>query len=174
MKQTILILIVSLFCCCNKPNNKEEYFDKTAEKFALLVLSENRIGQQYTMECDSIGGFFSYETTFIGKIKNSKENNLDFVFYNIYFGIYKDSPKASSRILIFKKKKLWGYYYLGGENEIPTINGSDLIFFPDKPDCNLTTAISFRDSIPQQIFIKCRNENENISGDLFSFYKIMQ
>ena len=171
-----LVIIFSCCCCCCKFNSEDVYFDNTAKKFALLVLEENRIGQTYTMEYyqdDSC--FISYKTTFIGKINNSKGDSLNFMLYNVYYGIYEDCPRTSSRILIFKENKLLGYYYIeGGFERTPIINGSDLIIFPFEWDeeCYLTTTISFRDSIPQEISIKYCNQGDSIvSGEVFSFCK---
>lgn len=95
------------------------------------------------------------------------------MFHTTHFGIYKDSPKANSVVLIFKKNKLFGKYHLGGKHEIPTIDGYNLVFPPNKwEDCNLTTTINLKDSLPEQIFIQCMNENDTIIwGDLFRFYK---
>ncbi|MDR0507213.1 MAG: hypothetical protein LBH32_10440 [Dysgonamonadaceae bacterium] len=175
MKQIIITFaIIFSCCCCNNIKEKKEYdYETFRMNFALFVLNENQIGKKYFVRYDTLNYNLEDEFTWLGEIKNSKENNLNFLFCTTFSGIYADCKRANSNVLIFKKNKLWGYYYVGGGFEkVPIINGSDLIFFPSEwQECNLTTTINFRDSVPQQIFIKCSNENI-VSGDLFTLYKV--
>ncbi len=177
MKQIsiILTIIFSCYSCCNFNKNKEYDYETFKMNFALFVLNENQVGKKYFVKYDTLNYYLENEFILLGKIKNKSENNLKFLFVTTFEGKYEDAKKANSNVLIFKNDKFFGYYYVGGYFEkTPIINGSNLIFFPSKwQECNLTTTINFRDSIPKQIFIKCKNENENmVSGDLFSFEKV--
>jgi len=173
MKQIIITLaIVFVFYCCGKHNNKNEYnYETFRMDAALSVLNENQIAKTYFFKYDTVDYYLEYEYTFLGEIKNAKEGNLKFLFCTTFFGIYEDSQKASSTILIFKKNKLYGLYCFYIEYPTPVINGSDLIFSIGEPECNFTTAINFKYCIPQEIFIKCMIESGTIFGEIFSFEK---
>lgn len=174
IKQIVVIIIIfSCYSCCNFNKSKQYGYETFRMDFALFVLNENQVGKKYFIKYDTLNYCLENEFTLLGNIKNKRENNLKFLFITTFEGKYEDTKKANSNILIFKNNKFWGYYYVGGYYEkLPIIKGTDFIFFPNRwQECNLTTTINFGDSIPKQIFIKCRNENDNIvSGDLFSLF----
>jgi len=67
-----------------------------------------------------------------------------------------------------KQDDFLGMYQAGSSYSLPNgIEKDKLVFNYKEGDCNQTTAISFLDSIPKQIFINCTKDG----GDLYSFTK---
>lgn len=160
MKETTVILFIFfLFLGCKNPHIKKDFSDKIQE----LVLSENKIGQEYKFNIKQNRGLLEYSLVYIGGLK-MKNDSIKFLWKTILSG--NDSPQANCWICIYNNngEKL-GTYYVGGDSyELPKIKNKTLIF-DYIIGCNQTTTISFKDSIPKEIFINCTEKG----GDIYSF-----
>lgn len=166
----VQFLFFTLIGCDNrKPPEKtnEKYIesDDYYEKCRKLVLTENKIGQEYFFKLTQ-KEVDEFEITYIGSLKTAKGDTLKFINYINYFGLYEDSKRANGAVFIYDtQNKRIGLYHLGGAYDVPTkIEGSNLIFSYENENCNQTTSISFLDSIPQKIFINCTKNG----GDFYS------
>lgn len=163
--QLLLFLIIG---CDNraieKPIEKDDYYEKCRK----LVLSENKIGQEYFFKLTK-KEIDEFTLTYLGNIKTAKGDTLKFLNAVNYFGNYEDAKHANGLVYIYNaQNKIIGNYYVGGALGIPAkIENSNLVFSYNDESCNQTTAISFLDSIPKQIFINCTKDG----GDLYSFTK---
>jgi len=172
MKIAIVTLILcSLVICCKEPkatHDSKEFVDKVQN----LVLSEDKAGQEYFFKILLKEEVLEYKVVYLGKVKTGESNNLKFLFITTYSGLYEDSKRANSKIYLYQGSKRLGYYYIGGEYTIlPKVASSDLIISYDDENCNKSTKISFKDNIPEEIFIKCKEENGKMFGDLYKFEK---
>ena len=164
------ILLLAFIGCDNPKNSvenivsKDDYYDKCRK----IVLSENKIGQEYFFKLTK-KEIDEFTLTYLGNIKTKKGDTLKFLNAVNYFGNYEDTKHANGLVYIYNaQNKIIGNYYVGGALGIPTkIEGSNLIFSYDDENCNQKTAINFLDSIPKQIFINCTEKG----GDLYSFTK---
>lgn len=163
----IALLCFTVFFSCKNghPPKKKIVKDNFNEKCRKLVLSENKIGQEYIFkitkkEIDEL------HISYLGTIKTNKGDTLKFVNFVNYFGIYEDSKNGNGSIYIYdKQNSMIGYYYVGPVWGVPIkIEGSSLIFSFNNDFCNKTTSISFFDSIPKEIFINCTDKG----GDLYN------
>lgn len=134
------------------------------------VLSENIIGNVYCVRIVNSEKIEEYQIAYIGNIKNKTGGNLNFIYSSLYSGLYEDSKRKNSIIVIYKNGKRIGQYYVGGGfNKIPIIINDELVISYNDNDCNQETRLNFSDSIPKQIFINCKNKNGQIFGDIYSF-----
>jgi hypothetical protein len=163
---TIILLIFFLFLGCNNPNKKlikKDFLDKIQE----LVLSENKIDQEYFFKVMLKNKVLEYRITYIGNVINTQKDSLKFVTTNIYSGNYEDSKGGDAIIWIYNSNnQKMGYYYIGGAIKTPLKIIKNNLFLPiQNTNCNQTTTISFKDSIPKEIFINCTEKG----GDLYNF-----
>lgn len=132
------------------------------------ILNKNQIGKTFFIHApDSIkaGGILEYKITYLGSIQ-IKGENIRFVSITSYAGNDEDSKRASSTITLFNGNKRIGYYYVGGAfDSLPQILNTNLMI--KYADCSQTTTISFKDNIPQEIYVRCTEDG----GDLYSFSK---
>lgn len=172
LKNILYVQVLLLaFSGCDNPKNSVENIvskDDYYEKCRKVVLSENKIGQEYFFKLTK-KEIDEFTLTYLGSIKTAKGDTLKFLNAVNYFGNYEDAKHANGLVYIYNvQNKIIGNYYVGGALGIPTkIEGSNLVFNYNDESCNQTTAISFLDSIPKQIFINCTKDG----GDLYSFTK---
>ncbi|MBX2925911.1 MAG: hypothetical protein KF746_27190 [Chitinophagaceae bacterium] len=170
MKSIIFILSIVLMVfagCVNKSEMQKEV--DLDEKINKLVLSENKIGEEYFFKAPTSKGILEYEVTYLGSISTSKGDSLKFLNNVVFTGLYEDSKRASCTVNIYdtNNKKI-GYYYVGGLIDAPQrVEGANLVFSYNNGRCNQTTAVNFKDSIPHQIFVSCTKEG----GDVYTFSK---
>lgn len=171
MKSGICRLFFSFFLfasCVNKTHSQKEE-DTFEEKINKLVISENKMRQEYFFKVMLVKEVLEYRITYLGKIKTRQGNELKFLNNTIYAGLYEDSKRASTTVNIYDSdNKRIGFYYVGGPMDAPSrLEGSNLIFSFNNEECNQTTSINFSDSIPQQIFVSCTKNG----GNLWTFEK---
>ncbi|MDJ1500308.1 hypothetical protein [Xanthocytophaga agilis] len=167
-KALLFIIIVSYYffmgCNSSAKKSKEEY-DERIEK---LVLQENKIGIDYTFKARSPKNesVDDYIITYLGSIQTINGDSLRFLKEIHFSGSSELTQHGSCVVTIYNsnQEKL-GFYYVGGATDGPTRIERDKLIFDSREDCNLTTSISFRDSIPNQIFVRCTEKG----GDLFTF-----
>ncbi|MBL7785531.1 MAG: hypothetical protein JNM36_06480 [Chitinophagales bacterium] len=166
----IVFVLLLLYMSCELPSSNKQQTD-FYHKLLMAVLEEKDKGIEYFVEVKS-PKITEYRLCYLGYIQSSKQN-IDFIYSTYYYGNYQDAKHASCTVDLFFKNKKIGYYYIGGGfNALPQINGYDLIFDNDDEACGQKTFISFRDSIPNEIFIHCKKKDENtMSGDIFTFQK---
>lgn len=167
MKSGFFILtITQLFFsgCIDRNGNQKE--DEFAEKVNKLVLSENKIGEEYFFKKISSKEILEYKIKYLGSIKTLEGDSLRFLINTVFTGLYEDSKRASCTVNIYgNKNKKIGYYYVGGDIGAPQkVEGSNLIFSYNNDKCNQVTSINFKDSIPRQIFVSCTKEG----GDFYT------
>lgn len=167
----VFVLLISLqlfFLGCSEGTNKKIVKDYY-EKINLLVLSEGRIGEEYYFKEPSSKGILEYKVKYLGCIKTSQGHNLKFLNNIVLSGLNEDSKRASCSVDIYDNSdNKIGYYYVGGAIDAPEkIEGGKLVFNYNNDRCNQFTAISFVDSIPNQIFVSCSKEG----GDIYTFSK---
>jgi hypothetical protein len=159
-----------LFCLlgCNSNTGEEGNLvkDDYYEKCKKLVLQENNIGQEYVFkikrkEIDELS------VLYLGDIDTKQKRTLKFLCEINFSGQYEDSKRASSAVSIYdQQNKKIGTYYLSGESDVPTkIENTNLIFDYHNASCDQRTAIDFKDSIPDHIFIGCTG----MGGDIYTF-----
>lgn len=131
-----------------------------------MVLSENRIGQEYVFKIKK-KEVDEFTLTYLGGIKTSKGDTLKILNAINYFGLYEESKRANGFVFIYDgKNQRVGRYYVGGASSVAAkVEDNNLVFSYHDESCNQTTSISFLDSIPQQIFVNCTEKG----GDLYSF-----
>jgi len=146
---------------------EELIINKNLEK---LVIREKGIGIEYFTKINMPEGILEYKTVYLGSVDNISKGKLDFVYSAIYSGL---SRRANPRIAVYNNNERLGQYYVGWDfSIIPIILKDELIIsYNDDEYCNQTTRISFKDSIPQMIFIHCNEENGEMFGDLYNFEK---
>ncbi|AYM99603.1 hypothetical protein [Chryseobacterium sp. 3008163] len=171
MKQYIIALILLLVfnCSPNSEDNKKHKSEGFYEKCRQLVLSENKVGQEYFF---SIKGKEINEINikYLGNIITSKNDTLKIVNSQNIFGYLENTKKGNGSFYIYNNKNYFiGYYFVGDYWAVPSgiENNRELIFKYDNDFCNQTTKISLRDSIPKKIFIQCTKEG----GDLYNLQK---
>jgi hypothetical protein len=97
--------------------------------------------------------------TYLGKVKTKKGKTFKIMTSIWYWG---KSHRATSRILVFNdQNQYYGNYCLGMTYEIPDkLENGNLIFKYNKGetcDKESKTIIDFKNGLPNQIFIKCKN-----------------
>ena len=167
MKKYIIAILVLIFLAsCNHQKSENKAEADYHEKCRRLVLSENKIGQDYSFK---ISGKIIDEIsiTYLGETKTKQDKVLRFLNSTNFTGLYEDARRANSSIYIYDGTghKL-GSYYVGSLNSLPNkIEDGRLIFLYSNETCNQTTSISFTDSIPRQIFVSCTKNG----GNLYTF-----
>lgn len=160
---TSLLLIFS----CNSPSrSNKKPDDDFYEKSRKLVLSEDKINQEYHFSI--IGkGIDEIHIKYIGNIINSKKDTLKIVNSQNVSGYLEDSKRGNGSVYIYNNQnELIGFYFVGDYWAVPSrIENQGLVFSFNNHFCNETTKISLRDSIPKKIFIQCTKEG----GDLYNF-----
>lgn len=162
----VQILIFAIFGCENQqPSDILDFEDKCKQ----LVLSENKVGQEYFFKVLSKKEVLEYYITYLGALENKSIGQIKFLNSVICTGMYEDSKRASGSVILYNSNNdFLGMYQIGGASAVPSkIENTNLIFSYNDESCNQTTSISFKDSIPQQIFINCTEKG----GDLYSFTK---
>lgn len=172
MKNFLLSLFIISLTSCNKPDLQQNDKNKITEtkldyyeRCRLLVL-EQRIPNQdfgFTKKGKDID---EQVIKYLGNIITSKKDTLKILNSIHYTGIYEDSKRGNGQVYIYNSlNKLLGFYNLGSASAVPnSIDNKDLIFKYDNDNCNQTTKISLKDSIPKQIFIQCTKEG----GDIYN------
>lgn len=171
MARTIFfILIISqLIIVGCRPANNGKVDMSFEEKINNLVLGEKRIGEEFFFKVPTSKGVLEYKVKYIGSLKNSQGDSLSFLSNIVYSGSYEETKRAGSTVNIYDQNNAKkGYYYVGGAKDGPQkVQGDSLIFSFDNETCDQRTAISFRDSIPSQIYIACIKDG----GDLYTLQK---
>lgn len=161
-----ITLIAFLTTSCNRKANgvREDFLAESSK----LVVGYRDINSEYDFKVKG-KEVDEYKLRYIGGIKMRNGDSLLFLTSIRYSGYTEDREHATCGIDIFNVKEEYiGSYGMGGGNNVPAkIYGENLIIAFNDSTCNQTTAISFYDSIPKQIFIKCRNG----AGDIYNFGK---
>lgn len=172
MKRFFLSLIIISFTSCNKTDlqqNEKNKATKTGvdyyEQCRLLVLEQNTPNHDFgfTKRGKEID---EQIVRYLGNIITSKRDTLKILNVVHYTGFYEDSKRGNGQVYIYSSRnKLLGFYNLGSASAVPnSIDNKELIFKYNNENCNQTTIISLKDSIPKQIFVKCSKEG----GDMYN------
>lgn len=172
MKNFFLSLFIISFTSCNKPDLQQNDKNKITEakldyyeRCRLLVLEQRILNQDFgfTKKGKDID---EQVIKYLGNIITSKKDTLKILNSVHYTGVYEDSKRGNGQVYIYNSlNKLLGFYNLGSASAVPnSIDNKGLIFKYDNDNCNQTTKISLRDSIPKQIFVQCTKEG----GDIYN------
>lgn len=133
------------------------------ERCRILALQDNEPGQQYAIHREE-NEVHDVRIHYLGNVKTNGDSTIKFVSQIRYFGIAKNSPRANGSIHLYNEQNCpIGFYNVGGVDDVPKrLAGKSLIFDYTKGDCNQTTAISFADSIPTQMFVNCTNHGGSL------------
>lgn len=171
MKRFFLSIVIVLFVGCNKSDSNQDIKIKIPQKLdyyercRLLVLEENTPNQDF--EFVKKGNNIDEQVIkYLGNIVTSEKDTLKILNTVHYSGIYEDSRRGNGQVRIYdSNNQLIGFYNLGSALAIPNyISDKELIFKYKNDQCNQTTKISLKDSIPKQIFIQCTKDG----GDIYS------
>lgn len=166
MKNFFLSLFIISFISCNKTDLQQDDKNKITEtkldyyeRCRLLVLDQNISNQDF--------GFIKkgkdideQVVKYLGNVITSKKDTLKILNSVHYTGIYEDSKRGNGQVYVYNShNKLLGFYNLGSASAVPSsIDNKELIFKYNNENCNQTTKISLKDSIPNQIFVHCTKD----------------
>jgi hypothetical protein len=171
-RKNIIAILFGTITAVTSCTSNQSFRDSTEpldyyEKCRRLVLSENAIGQEYIFKI-SKQQIDELHVSYLGYVKTNKGDTLKFLNSINLFGQYEDSKRANGAVMLYKDGDLVGAYYVGGELEVPSrIENGNLIFDYNNSSCNQKTSISFKDSIPKQIFVTCTEKG----GDIYNLSK---
>ncbi len=173
IRKSFLFCLLIFLYSCQRNKTEEPVKQDFTTGIRQLVLNQNEKGQEYFFKLMKPKEVLEYKVTYIGNAHSKSDGELKFIAYTILSGLYEDSKRANSSIYLYKENGvLLGSYYVGGGFEIlPSVVNDTLIIQNKFNYCNQTTRISFSDSIPQEIFIGCKEENGKMYGDLYNFKK---
>jgi len=164
MKYLITVFIFLAACTNHKIIPQEKDFQ---EKAIELILGEHKPGIEYFFRIGLKNDVKAYQITYLGDIKTRNSRVLKFLNTITYSGYNEDAKHASATVDIYDNfNQYMGSYQVGPDVSLPSaIEGSTLVFSYNNEDCNKKTAIDFADSIPNKVFIKCKDG----MGDIYSF-----
>lgn len=166
IKRVVFYLILFSFFTCKNANNIIDDTTVDIEDFEKILIGKSTEDHEVTFEIKDSLRVLKYKSICLGNCMNG---SYSLVHRGILSG-NKISPHFNSYLIVYSYKGLKkGSYYLGSNDSLKLIN-NDLIIY-GIGGCNQTTRISFRDSIPQKIFIHCKEENGKMFGDLYNFEK---
>jgi len=144
--------------------------DSLTVRLEELVLKENLLRNVYFVKKLSSEEIVEYKISYIGDVHNIK-GHFKFIFISTYSGLYKDSKKCRSRIIIYKKNLRYGEYYIGGHfDNIPLIIDSSVVITPNADGhCDQITRLDFKQELMNQIFIPCKEKDGKLFGDIYYF-----
>jgi hypothetical protein len=137
------------------------------QNFEKSVLKKRETGKECILELNDSLTILEYSCFYLGQSNYSKFN---FLYYEVLSG-NKISPRLNAYLSIYSsnERKL-GYYYLGSSVSVKLLD--DCVIFSSVAGCNQSTEICFRDSIPQTIFIRCKEKDGKKLGNLYGFNKL--
>jgi len=132
-----------------------------------LVVNENKERQEYRFEVVLDRRILMYCIVYIGSLKRSRVDSMKVLYKTVLSG--NEIAHANSFLVFFDKKNSCIGRYFIASTDVPKVQDANLIFKDSFGECTETTIISFKDSIPQSIFIKCKQENGKMFGDEYGF-----
>ena len=101
-----IFLVLCILFGCTQVNNSPKKIENTQqervhqektfdEKIQELVLSENKVGQEYFFKVMLKNEVLEYRITYLGIIKTSQGDSLKFIISIVYSGLYEDSKRAN-------------------------------------------------------------------------------
>lgn len=160
-----LIILTNCLSCNHSKRQTQEKLKDFGQKIQELVLSENAIGQEFIFRINKSPNILEYHITYLGNLNKLKHKVL---YYEVLSG-NEDSPQLNCYISFFDTQGLKiGKFYIGSLG-MPELKSDNLFFKQIDGYCNQITTISFRDGIPQKIFIHCKEEKGEMFGDFYSF-----
>lgn len=171
MRKFIILYYIATIIGCksNAKKNNQELFERIEE----IIVNEENSQREYLFKVNSLSekGVLEYYFTYLGKVEVKRKGEIKFIQTKILSGLYEDSKRANTTISLYMENSKIGSYFIGGSFENTPILKDGILYA--KPnialDCNLSTEISFNDSIPSNIFIKCRQDEKGTLGDLYDF-----
>lgn len=172
MKELINILIIIILIGCTDNSKVINNNEQLVCAFEEMVINEGKIGKAYFLNEPVDSGVLERNVIYLGEMTGNKKK-YKIVYSEIYSGLYEDSKRANSSIVFYSDKGLrLGQYFIGGVyNNPPVIEAEKLIIKNNMFNCNETTEIDISSEIPKRIFVKCRENNGKMLGDLYEFIK---
>lgn len=174
MKKMIFLFMIGVTISCNnnvknsvKSNEIIEdgdYFEKCRKR----VLEENKVEEKYIFKSQQ-NPINELHVNLLGKIVNNEGDTLKVLNSVNFVGLYDDSRRANATVILYNSNNVkLGEYHIGNVFNLPTsVKNGHLIFDYHNEDCMEKTEISFTDSIPNKIFVRCLGQE----GDLYYFEK---
>ncbi|MGL4630041.1 MAG: hypothetical protein ACRCVT_02450 [Leadbetterella sp.] len=159
---TIFCMLFLLFEC---KKSKQDVLgsDGTIQKIDSIMIVDNLIDREIILRKKDSLHTLEYSSSYLGKCKDS---NINFIYRGILSGF--QSPHFNSEIILYSNEgKKLGKYYIESLDS-PKLIDNELLFV-GMYDCNQTTRISFKDSIPKEIFINCKKTNGGMIGGIYKF-----
>ncbi|RXK81459.1 hypothetical protein [Filimonas effusa] len=135
------------------------------EKCRLQALTEKQRDKSYFFSIKKKGtAIDEIAVKYLGDIVTTAKDTLRIVNAINYAGPSEGARRATGRVFIYDvTSRLIGSYYLGGADGVPVkVENGAMVFKYNDVSCDKTTTISFRDSIPKMIYIKCTAHGGNI------------
>jgi hypothetical protein len=158
-----LLLVLFLTTTSYKPEiSKTEEFG-FYQKIIRAVLEESKVGEIYHIVNANSIVIEEYEVYYVGSIKSKNKEVYHFVNGVLFFGNYEDSKRANPSLFVFDDQQnfLGRYYYGSYSSGIFTIL-DDKLCFPIETDCDAVNNISFKEGVPNEIFVLCSGSSGNI------------
>lgn len=169
IRTTFLFSLLFILNSCKK--NKIQAKQDFATELKQLVLKQHERGQEYFIKVKKPKCVLEYEVAYIGDAYSKRDGLIKFVVFTVLSGNDEGSKRANSYVYLYGNDcALLGSYYVGGKFDVlPSIANDTFIFTAKSRHCDRTTLIGFKDSIPQEIFLNCDEENGKILGDIYDF-----
>lgn len=145
------------------PLNEASYYEKCRR----LVLKEKNRKIVYHFKVEKQDSIYSFNMKYLGSIRIKRVGLVHFINYRYHYSFFKGNSRGDGLLYLYNSKHiLIGCYRVGGSNLLPSkIEKKSIVFIYKNKYCNETTKISFKDSIPNQIFVKCKGDY----GDFYGF-----
>lgn len=165
-----ILLILSLY------GTSLEVFDQSLDKDLGIKLEqfilENNLEGSYLIKDLSSNTISEYKVSFLGSIEDESNSIFKFIYKAYYFGLYEDSKRCNSKIIIYKNGLRYGEYHIGGNfNTPPYMKDSKIIITPNQQDGDLITELDLSNGLPDEIFILSKEVFDGIQGDTYYLEK---
>lgn len=135
----------------------------------LKTLQKSNIGKKYIYGKWNEKGGTETHLTYLGNVKTKKGKTYKIMTSVWLWGL---SRRATNRILVFNSLNQYiGEYSVTMISDLPKKFKNGILIFENKNnDCdqNVSSKINFKNGIPKQFFLECKNG----SGDIYEFYSI--
>lgn len=106
MKITYFIVFLFYLASCKQSHSDGKRVKDFSDKIQEIVLSENKMGQEYLFKVMLKKEVLEYRITYLGTIKTKQGDSLKFINSTIYSGLYEDSKRANCRVFIYDAENI--------------------------------------------------------------------
>lgn len=163
-----LFICLLFFSCfgCNNANKVIEEPRDVIDGLEAILIRENKTNTKVTFEMNDSLEILKSASVYLGSCVNG---DLALVSRGVLSG-NRTSPHFNAYLNVYSRAGLkMGSYYFGSNDSLKLVDDNLIIY--GNGDCDQTTQISFRDSLPKEIFVRCNEENGKVQGDIYAFLK---